>query len=190
MPFPFGRTCVERKRRKQHAATGSATLLRNFAVRGLVAWALRHKCSLASRSYWFVLGGRLLVRALRLAIPTSEEIIGHISSTISNIPFAEWVQCVYSGFQYSHSQHSQPLEVLTMPGNDRSPSQVQADVLEERLIDFAVRLIRLSASLPKTTAGKHIAGQILRSGTSPAPIMERLEGLRAAPTLYTRFELY
>jgi four helix bundle protein len=26
-----------------------------------------------------------------------------------------------------------------------------------------------SASLPKTPAGKHIAGQILRSGTSPAP---------------------
>ena len=48
-------------------------------------------------------------------------------------------------------------------------SQTKADDLEERLIDFAVRLIKLSASLPKTPAGKHIAGQILRSGTSPAP---------------------
>jgi four helix bundle protein len=47
--------------------------------------------------------------------------------------------------------------------------QSQADKLEERLIDFAVRVIKLSASLPKTAAGKHIAGQILRSGTSPAP---------------------
>jgi four helix bundle protein len=45
----------------------------------------------------------------------------------------------------------------------------QADELEERLIDFAVRIIRLSAFLPKTPAGKHIAGQILRAGTSPAP---------------------
>jgi four helix bundle protein len=45
----------------------------------------------------------------------------------------------------------------------------KADELEERLIDFAVRIIRLSANLPKTPAGKHIAGQILRSGTSPAP---------------------
>jgi four helix bundle protein len=44
-----------------------------------------------------------------------------------------------------------------------------ADELEERLIDFAVRVINLSANLPKTPAGKHIAGQILRSGTSPAP---------------------
>jgi four helix bundle protein len=44
-----------------------------------------------------------------------------------------------------------------------------ADELEERLVDFAVRIIKLSASLPRTPAGKHVAGQILRSGTSPAP---------------------
>ena len=48
-------------------------------------------------------------------------------------------------------------------------SQTRADELEERLIDFAVRIVKLSATLPKTPAGKHIAGQILRSGTSPAP---------------------
>jgi four helix bundle protein len=48
-------------------------------------------------------------------------------------------------------------------------SQSLADALEERLIDFAVRVVRLSARLPRTSAGKHIAGQILRSGTSPAP---------------------
>lgn len=47
--------------------------------------------------------------------------------------------------------------------------QARADNLERRLIDFAVRIVKLSASLPKTPAGKHIAGQIMRSGTSPAP---------------------
>ena len=47
--------------------------------------------------------------------------------------------------------------------------QTRADEFEERLIDFAVRVVNLSASLPRTPAGKHIAGQILRSGTSPAP---------------------
>ena len=41
--------------------------------------------------------------------------------------------------------------------------------LEDRLIDFAVRIIRLSEALPNTKAGTHVAGQILRSGTSPAP---------------------
>jgi four helix bundle protein len=45
----------------------------------------------------------------------------------------------------------------------------QADELEDRLIDFAVRIVKLSARLPKTAAGRHVAGQILRSGTSPAP---------------------
>ena len=41
--------------------------------------------------------------------------------------------------------------------------------LEERLIDFAVRIIKLAESLPKTKIGKHVEGQLLRSGTSPAP---------------------
>src|SRR5262249_19194443 len=48
-------------------------------------------------------------------------------------------------------------------------SQTKAIELEERLIDFAVRIIRLTTHLPKTPARKHIAGQILRSGTSPTP---------------------
>jgi four helix bundle protein len=47
-------------------------------------------------------------------------------------------------------------------------SQMQADALEDCLINFAVRIVKLSATLPKSPTGKHIAGQILRSGTSPA----------------------
>ncbi|MDI6686998.1 MAG: four helix bundle protein [Desulfobacterales bacterium] len=41
--------------------------------------------------------------------------------------------------------------------------------LEERLIDFAVRVIRTAESLPKTKIGNHISRQLIRSGTSPAP---------------------
>lgn len=41
--------------------------------------------------------------------------------------------------------------------------------LEERFVDYSVRIIRLSDSLPDTRAGRHIASQLLRSGTSPAP---------------------
>ena len=41
--------------------------------------------------------------------------------------------------------------------------------IEERLIDFAVRIIRTAESLPKTKVGNHIAGQLIRCGTSPAP---------------------
>ena len=41
--------------------------------------------------------------------------------------------------------------------------------LEDRLIDFAVRIIRTAESLPKSKVGNHIASQLIRSGTSPAP---------------------
>jgi four helix bundle protein len=41
--------------------------------------------------------------------------------------------------------------------------------LEKRLIDFAVRIIDLVEILPNTRAGNHIAGQLVRCGTSPAP---------------------
>lgn len=41
--------------------------------------------------------------------------------------------------------------------------------IEERLIDFAVRIIKLTEALPATRSGNHIRGQVLRSGTSPAP---------------------
>ena len=40
--------------------------------------------------------------------------------------------------------------------------------LDERLINFADMIIDISEFLPKTFAGNHIAGQLVRSGTSPA----------------------
>ena len=44
----------------------------------------------------------------------------------------------------------------------------KGDDIQERLIDFAVSVLRLSEALPNTAAGKHVGGQILRSGTSSA----------------------
>ncbi len=44
----------------------------------------------------------------------------------------------------------------------------KGDDIEERLIRFAVEIINISNALPKTPAGKHIANQLLRSGTTPA----------------------
>jgi four helix bundle protein len=40
--------------------------------------------------------------------------------------------------------------------------------LEERLIDFAARCIKVANSLPNTKAGQHLSDQLTRSGTSPA----------------------
>jgi four helix bundle protein len=41
--------------------------------------------------------------------------------------------------------------------------------LENRLIDFAVEIMGVTEALPTTRAANHIAGQLIRSGTSPAP---------------------
>ena len=40
--------------------------------------------------------------------------------------------------------------------------------LEERLIDFSVRIIEVVESLPHTRTANHVAGQLVRCGTSPA----------------------
>jgi len=47
-------------------------------------------------------------------------------------------------------------------GSKRKP----AYNLEDRLLEFAANIIELTESLPNTRAGNHIAGQLLRSGTS------------------------
>jgi four helix bundle protein len=41
--------------------------------------------------------------------------------------------------------------------------------LEERLLNFTADIVSLADSLPSTKAGNHIAGQLLRCGTSPLP---------------------
>ena len=53
--------------------------------------------------------------------------------------------------------------------------------LEERLIDFAVRVILLAESLPKTKVGNHIAGQLIRCGTSPAPNYGEAQSAESRP---------
>jgi four helix bundle protein len=40
--------------------------------------------------------------------------------------------------------------------------------LEERLINFAVLIVQMTETIPQSMASRHLAGQLLRSGTSPA----------------------
>ena len=47
-------------------------------------------------------------------------------------------------------------------------SNQRAQQLEERLIAFAVRIVRVADKLPKTYSGQHFARQVVRSGSSPA----------------------
>ena len=41
--------------------------------------------------------------------------------------------------------------------------------LEERLLEYSARIIRLADSLKDSRAANHVGGQLLRSGTSPLP---------------------
>jgi four helix bundle protein len=67
-------------------------------------------------------------------------------------------------------QHSTPrdLEEVVWEFNEGAGGNRKFD-LEDRLLEFASAIIDLSEMLPDTRAGNHIAGQILRSGTSPYP---------------------
>jgi len=41
--------------------------------------------------------------------------------------------------------------------------------LEERLLEYSVRIIKIVDTLPNTRIGNHVAGQLIKSGTSPYP---------------------
>ena len=49
----------------------------------------------------------------------------------------------------------------------KSGSPTKQYDLEDRLLEYAVRIIRLVDALPPSKAGRHVADQLLRCGTSP-----------------------
>ncbi len=57
------------------------------------------------------------------------------------------------------------------PNAQRSTSNAQRQQprfnLEERLLEFSTQIIQIVDALPNTRASNHIAGQLLRCGTSP-----------------------
>lgn len=63
----------------------------------------------------------------------------------------------------------EPIDHPSAPVDENQDPHSLANKLEDRLIDFAVRIIKLASALPNTPAGRLVSGQILRSGTSPAP---------------------
>ena len=69
-------------------------------------------------------------------------------------PNVEWSR---DGIQINESSNTE------YGGARRNP---QYD-FEDRLLDSAVNVVELTESLPSTRAGNHIAGQLLRCGTSP-----------------------
>ena len=56
-------------------------------------------------------------------------------------------------------------------GNKRKDEE-----LADRLLEFAVRIIKLCSEFPKTNVGFHISGQLLKCGTSPGANYEEARG--------------
>ncbi|MBW2434407.1 MAG: four helix bundle protein [Deltaproteobacteria bacterium] len=62
--------------------------------------------------------------------------------------------------------------------------------LEERLIDFAVRMLRIAESLPKSKVGNHISGQLIRCGTSPAPNYGEAQSAESRSDFIHKMKIY
>ena len=58
-------------------------------------------------------------------------------------------------------------------------SNQRAQQLEDRLIQFAVRIIAVSDNLPKTFSGQHFSKQIVRSGSAPALLYGEARGAQS-----------
>jgi four helix bundle protein len=54
----------------------------------------------------------------------------------------------------------------------RSSDSMNPDILSDRLLDLAARVGNVVDALPDTRMGRHIASQLVRSGTSPLPNYE------------------
>ena len=52
---------------------------------------------------------------------------------------------------------------------ERSESARKGADIEEQLLEFSVRVGKAVDALPDTRLARHVAGQLVRSGTSPAP---------------------
>ena len=67
-------------------------------------------------------------------------------------------------------------EKCKMANGGNGQRQKDIDALAERLLTFAVRVGRVVDALPDTRLGRHVAGQLVRCGTSPVPNYEEACG--------------
>src|ERR1700730_13528290 len=79
-------------------------------------------------------------------------------------PNIEWLGVREDEVPY-HGE-KQTLNAQRSTPNTQRQSDPRFD-LEDRLLEFSARIIRLADSLPNTRAANHLAGQLLRCGTSP-----------------------
>ena len=68
------------------------------------------------------------------------------------------------------------------------PSDSQFD-LEERLLNFAVRILKLVDALPRSAAGRHVADQLLACGTSPLANHGEVQGAESRKDLVHKLRI-
>jgi four helix bundle protein len=71
-----------------------------------------------------------------------------------------------NGGIYKSGKTNSTLNAQRSTLNIQQQNQPRFD-LEDRLLEFSVRIIRLVDALPNTRAANHLAGQLLRCATSP-----------------------
>ena len=55
-------------------------------------------------------------------------------------------------------------------------SNQRAQQLEDRLVEFAIRIVKVADSLPKKASGKHFGLQLVRSDSAPALLYAEARG--------------
>lgn len=60
------------------------------------------------------------------------------------------------------------------------------DELSERLLELAARVGKVVDALPETRMGRHVAGQLVRCGTSAAPNYEEACAGESRADLFTK----
>lgn len=59
------------------------------------------------------------------------------------------------------------------------PGGMRGDELADRMVRFAVRVLKIADALPKTVTGRHLADQLIRAGTSAGAHYEEARGAQS-----------
>jgi hypothetical protein len=84
-------------------------------------------------------------------------------------PFPTDSSCSSKGKPMLKSLTSENVSVVGIIGKEEERTMAKGDDIQERLVRLAVALVRVCDKPPETGAAGHVASQLLRSGTSPAP---------------------
>jgi hypothetical protein len=78
--------------------------------------------------------------------------------------------------------------VAEISDGEHVPTSKRVYDLEDRLLEFAANIVQLTESLPNTRAENHIAGQLLRYGTSALSNHGELKRQNHAGISFINFE--